>query len=53
VGNAASVYFRDGGWGKKGAKTIVKNILKNTDRASVLSPVKDRLTARLRTRAPE
>jgi hypothetical protein len=51
VGNAATVYFRDGGWGKKGAKTIIKDILKNTDRASVLAPVKDKLAARLKNRA--
>ncbi len=51
VGNAASVYFRQGGWGPKGVKKIIKEIIKNTDRDSVLSPIKEKLAERLKARA--
>jgi small GTP-binding protein len=50
VGQAASRYFRDGGWGPKGAKAIVREILSDLDRDSILSPLKDRLLARLESR---
>jgi hypothetical protein len=51
VGQAASVYFRDGGWGPKGVKTVLKSIIRNTNPDSVLAPIKERLKQRLKSRA--
>lgn len=47
VGQAAIRYFRDGGWGPRGAKAIVREILDGLDQDSVLKPLKERLLARL------
>lgn len=47
IGQAASRYFRDGGWGARGAKAIVREILDGLDQDSVLNPLKERLLARL------
>lgn len=47
VGQAATRYFRDGGWGPRGAKAIVREIIDGIDQDSVLRPLKDRLIARL------
>jgi small GTP-binding protein len=47
VGKAASVYFRQGGWGGRGAKAILRDILSGVDRDSVLQPLKDELLRRL------
>jgi small GTP-binding protein len=47
IGQAASRYFRDGGWGQRGAKAIVKDILSELDPDSVLRPLRERLLARL------
>lgn len=48
IGQAAKVYFRDGGWGDRGPKAIIQDILDATDRDSVLAPLRDRLRARIR-----
>lgn len=50
VGQAATRYFRDGGWGPRGAKAIVREIIDGIDQDSVLRPLKDRLVARLASR---
>jgi GTPase len=47
IGQAAKVYFRDGGWGDRGPKAIIQDILDGTDRDSVLAPLRDRLRARI------
>lgn len=47
VGQAATRYFRDGGWGPHGAKAIVREILDGLDQDSVLRPLKERLLTRL------
>lgn len=51
VGQAASVYFRQGGWGGRGAKAILRDILAGVDRDSVLQPLKDDLLRRVNTKA--
>jgi GTPase len=51
VGKAATVYFRDGGWGPKGVKSIIKDIVRHTDAGSVLAPVREKLKARIKARA--
>ncbi|MEM9670488.1 MAG: GTP-binding protein [Pseudomonadota bacterium] len=43
IGQAASIYFREGGWGERGPKAIVEEILATTDRDSVLAPVKAKI----------
>jgi small GTP-binding protein len=48
IGQAAKVYFRDGGWGDRGPKAVIQDILDQTDRDSVLAPLKDKLRARIR-----
>lgn len=47
VGQAAMRYFRDGGWGPRGAKAIVREIVDGIDQDSVLKPLKERLLTRL------
>jgi GTP-binding protein Era len=48
IGQAANVYFRDGGWGAKGPKATIEKILDDIDRASVLAPLREQLLARLK-----
>ncbi len=43
VGNAAAVYFRDGGWGKDGPKEVINRILEEVDRESILQPLAEKL----------
>ena len=50
VGQAATVSFRQGGWGGRGAKAILRDILAGVDRDSVLEPLKDELLRRLNTK---
>lgn len=50
VGQAATRYFRDGGWGPHGAKAIVREILDGLDQDSVLRPLRERLLTRLASR---
>ncbi len=50
VGKAAAVYFRDGGWGPKGVKSIIKDIVRQTDANSVLAPVREKLRERIKAR---
>lgn len=47
IGEAAMVYFRHGGWGGRGAKAILRDILAGADRDSVIEPLRDRLLQRL------
>lgn len=49
VGKAATVYFSQGGWGGRGAKAILRDILAGVDRDSVLEPLKEELQRRLAT----
>ena len=48
VGNAANVYFRDAGWGRRSAKEIVQEILSGaeTQKTSILAPIRDQLKAK-------
>ena len=48
VGNAANVYFRDAGWGRRSAKEIVQEILTGaeTQKTSILAPIRDQLKAK-------
>lgn len=50
IGQAANRYFRDGGWGPRGAKAIVREILASLDQDSVLTPLRERLLARIEGR---
>lgn len=48
VGNAAEYYFQHGGsWGEKSPKEVVKEILKRTDKDSVISKLKDEISAKM------
>lgn len=49
VGQAAQYYFEhDAGWGGKSAKAVVTQILKNTDRHSVIAHLKEEIRRKLR-----
>ena len=49
VGQAAKRYFEQGGsWGSESAKSVVDDILKNTDRTSVLNHLKDEIREKLK-----
>ena len=48
IGQAAKHYFEHGGsWGSGSAKTVVADLLKNTDKDSVLSHLKDEIREKL------
>ena len=48
VGQAAKYYFEHGAsWGSEGPKTIVQRILNETDKASVVSHLKDEIRKKL------
>jgi hypothetical protein len=48
IGQATKVYFEQGGsWGRGSPKLVVKAILAETDRDSVLNHLKDEIRARL------
>ncbi|MEM9411699.1 MAG: GTP-binding protein [Planctomycetota bacterium] len=48
IGQAAKRYFEQGGsWGHESAKSVVADILKNTDKDSVLSHLKDEIRRKL------
>lgn len=48
IGQAAKRYFEQGGsWGNQSAKAVVADILKNTDKDSVLSHLKEEIRAKL------
>ncbi len=48
IGQAAKKYFEQGGsWGHESAKSVVADILKNTDKNSVLSHLKDEIRQKL------
>ena len=48
IGRAAKYYFEHGGsWGSGSAKSVVKEILENTDRDSVLNHLKDEIRQKL------
>ena len=48
IGQAAKRYFEQGGsWGNDSAKAVVADILKNTDKDSVLSHLKDEIRKKL------
>jgi small GTP-binding protein len=48
IGQAAKRYFEHGGsWGNGSAKSVVRDILKNTDRSSVISHLKDEIRQKL------
>lgn len=49
VGNAAEVYFRQGGWGPGGPKTVIQDILSRARPDSILSQVKVKVEERLKT----
>jgi len=46
VGNAANIYFRDGGWGSRSPKEIVREILESSSAKSVLAPIREKLKAK-------
>ncbi len=43
IGNAAAVYFREGGWGDKTPRDVVERILEQVDRDSILRPLAEKL----------
>ena len=48
IGQAAKKYFEQGGsWGSESAKSVVADILKNTDKDSVLNHLKDEIRQKL------
>lgn len=48
IGQAAKKYFEQGGsWGHESAKSVVADILKNTDKDSVLNHLKDEIRQKL------
>jgi hypothetical protein len=48
IGRAAQHYFEHGGaWGRDSAKQVVKKILSETDKESVLSHIKDEIRRKL------
>lgn len=48
IGKAAKKYFEQGGsWGSESAKSVVADILKNTDKDSVLNHLKDEIRQKL------
>lgn len=50
VGQAARLYFEQGAsWGGKGPKSVVMQVLENTDKASVLSDLKAEIKKKLAT----
>jgi small GTP-binding protein len=48
IGQASQVYFRDGGWGDKGPKATIQEILRSVDRQNVMAPVCHQIMERLR-----
>ena len=49
IGQAAKHYFEHGGsWGTGSAKSVVSDILKNTDKDSVLNHLKDEIRLKLK-----
>jgi small GTP-binding protein len=48
VGNAASIYFRDAGWGGRSPSDIVQEILAGAEeqKTSILGPIRDQLKAK-------
>ncbi|MEM8785783.1 MAG: DUF697 domain-containing protein [Pseudomonadota bacterium] len=43
LGQATALYFRQGGWGSETPKEVIKRILRETDKDSVLKPLEARL----------